>query len=65
VTQAARRGRRTAHFTQDKIVLRFFTWDLKAQSIEAIDTLADSIHLSTGASGAGRGSSEIMQVSSR
>ena len=46
-------------------MLRFFTWDLKAQSIEAIDTLADSIHLSTGASGAGRGSSEIMQVSSR
>ena len=28
-----------ADFTQDKIVLRFFTWDVKAQPVEAIDML--------------------------
>ena len=28
-----------ADFTEDKIVLRFFTWDVKAQPVEAIDTL--------------------------
>jgi hypothetical protein len=28
-----------ADFTADKIVLRFFTWDVKSQPIEAIDTL--------------------------
>ena len=26
-------------FTPDKIVLRFFKWDLKTQAVEAIDTL--------------------------
>jgi hypothetical protein len=28
-----------ADFTEDKIVLRFFTWDVKAQPVEAIDRL--------------------------
>jgi hypothetical protein len=28
-----------ADFTADKIVLRFFTWDVKSQPVEAIDTL--------------------------
>jgi hypothetical protein len=28
-----------ADFTADKIVLRFFTWDVKTQPVEAIDTL--------------------------
>jgi hypothetical protein len=28
-----------ADFTEDKTVLRFFTWDVKAQPVEAIDTL--------------------------
>jgi hypothetical protein len=28
-----------ADFTPDKIVLRFFTWDVKTQAVEAIDTL--------------------------
>jgi len=28
-----------ADFTSDKIVLRFFKWDVKTQSVEAIDTL--------------------------
>ncbi len=28
-----------ADFTPDKIVLRFFAWDVKSQPVEAIDTL--------------------------
>ena len=27
-------------FTPDKIVLRFFTWDVKTPAVDAIDTLA-------------------------
>ena len=28
-----------ADFTHDKVILKFFKWDLNTQSVEAIDTL--------------------------
>jgi hypothetical protein len=39
ITPIEQHGFTIADFTNDKVILKFFKWDLKTQPLEAIDTL--------------------------